>query len=127
MERGISPVVATVLLIAIAVTAGMGVWYWMGSFTASPHIDYDLISVTISDCNGTHVLARNVKAEIADEAADIYNYSNNAVVGYIDFASYPLTIGNSTYVPIVNSSGPLPFSGTFYVFDDDYEDYTFTC
>jgi len=36
MKAGVSPVVATVLLIAIAVIASVGVWFWVSSYTAKP-------------------------------------------------------------------------------------------
>jgi len=34
--KGVSPVVATVLLVAIAVIASMSVWFWVSSYTAKP-------------------------------------------------------------------------------------------
>jgi flagellin-like protein len=36
MAKGISPVVATVLLITIAVIAGTTTWYWVSSYTSKP-------------------------------------------------------------------------------------------
>jgi flagellin-like protein len=36
MRKGVSPVVATVLLIAIAVIAAVAVWYWVSPMTSSP-------------------------------------------------------------------------------------------
>ncbi len=34
--KGISPIVAVVLLIAISIIASVGVWYWVGTFTGKP-------------------------------------------------------------------------------------------
>ena len=36
MQKGVSPVVATVVLIMMAVLAAAAVWYWTASYTAKP-------------------------------------------------------------------------------------------
>ncbi len=50
--RGISPIVAVVLLIAITVIASVGVWYWIGTFTgkkATPNVPSAISANLISD------------------------------------------------------------------------------
>jgi len=122
-------VVAEVLLIAIVVTTSIGIWYWMGSFTQVPVNPNNYISVTVTNCNGTHVLVRNVGVEEANKQATIFK-KDIGIVGYIDLnaTNRRLTSGNSSYVEIVPTGGAvLPFSGTFLITDRNYQEYPFVC
>jgi flagellin-like protein len=127
--KGISPVVAEVLLIAIVITTSVGIWYWMGSFTQVPVSNVDYISIVVTNCNGTHALVRNVGIEDAISPADIFK-KDVGLEGYLDLnnSNMLLRSGNSTYVRIVPSGGtPYLFNGTFIILDRDYQDYTFVC
>lgn len=126
MKKGVSPIVAEVLLIAIVVSTTMGIWYWMGQYQSIPIPELDLIEVSITGCNGSHVLARTVGRETADEAADIYE-KDVGIVGFINFNGTTVKTGNISYVDIINTSKVLPFNGTFFIIDQDYEQYTFVC
>ncbi|MFW5902626.1 MAG: archaellin/type IV pilin N-terminal domain-containing protein [archaeon] len=62
MRKGISPVIAVVLLIAISVIAAVGVWYWVAGLADKPAgADYTQTAFSVQECsidNG-EVLARN--------------------------------------------------------------------
>ncbi|GEM_PF-1125520 len=145
-NKGISPVVAVVLLIAIAVIAAIGVWYWVGAFTGKPPTGgQQQVSLTFESCNGTHVIVRNTGGIAATATASIYN-STPSFVGLLNFTAFPLNPGNVTAVPFCNGSsattmvGACPltttgviipsggkFSGTFTVVDNNYPTFTFSC
>lgn len=126
MKKGVSPIVAEVLLIAMAIMIAVGIWYWISEYSTYPIIELNLIEVSITSCNGTHVLARNIGAFDANRAADIYK-QNGPNVGYLNFNVTTLKSGNSSFVEIVNTSVSLPLSGVYIIVDDDYKTYTFTC
>ncbi len=51
MDKGVSPVIAVVLLVAIAVIAAVGVWYWVGGLASKPAgVDTVQQSFTVEDC-----------------------------------------------------------------------------
>lgn len=126
MKKGVSPVVAEVLLIAMAIMIAMGTWYWVSEYSTYPIVELNLIEVSITSCNGTHILVRNIGAFDADKAADIYR-QNGPRVGYLNFNVTSLKSGNSSFIGIVNTSGSLPISGVHLIVDEDYKTYTFTC
>ena len=109
MEKGISPIVAEVLLIAMAVMIATGIWYWISEYSTYPIVELNLIEISITSCNGTHVLVRNIGAFDADKAADVYK-QNGPRIGYLNFNVTSLKSGNSSFVDIVNISGSLPIS-----------------
>lgn len=62
MKKGISPIVAVVLLIAIAVIAAVGLYFWVGGLatkqpTPNTPIVLNAQSVTCGNGNGTNVVA----------------------------------------------------------------------
>jgi len=126
-SKGISPVVAVVLLIAIAVIAAVGVWYWVSAFTGKPPTGgQEQVAISFENCNGTHVTVRNIGAITIDDAANIYN-STGTLIGFIHFNSTTLSPRDIKFVPIINISGALPFYGSFDVIDPDFPSYKFTC
>ncbi len=55
MRKGVSPVVAIVLLIAIAVISAVAVWTWVGPLTAKPALgSTTFYNFQISRCNPTY-------------------------------------------------------------------------
>lgn len=52
--KGISPVVAVVLLIAIATISAVALWYWVGPMTARPvTIDYTQQKFAVAGCQAS--------------------------------------------------------------------------
>jgi flagellin-like protein len=47
MRNGVSPVVATVLLIAIAVIGSVAVWYWVSPYTSQPALPQSIVGTGI--------------------------------------------------------------------------------
>lgn len=125
MQKGVSPIVAEVLLIALVITTSMGIWYWMGQYTQVPIVKLNLREITITACNQTHVLVRNVGAYRADKVASVIK-QNVGSVGFIDLNGTPLDTGSSTYVKLINTSSS-PLTGTFFVIDSNYREYVFVC
>jgi flagellin-like protein len=77
MRKGISPVVAVVLLIAIAVIAAVAVWYWVSPMTGKPATaDTTQKSVSVSRCYSTYT------------AIDIRNTGGVTIPTDTDFAIY---------------------------------------
>jgi flagellin-like protein len=135
-QKGISPVVAVVLLIAIAVIAAIGVWYWVGAFTGKPPTGpQQQVALSIESCNGSHVTIRNIGGITASAAADIYNTTSGTNIGFIEMnGSGPqnssLSPGAISTVRMCNASNVCPtqkISGTFDIIDADYPSYSFSC
>ena len=132
MKKGISPVVAVVLLIAIAVIASVGVWYWVGSYTGKPNVSGMKKTAEIIKCNRTHVFVQNTGSQELDNNASIYD-ENGAEVGYINFAgiaSGGIKPGASGWVPIYNTSNqqtePLSI-GQYKLLSTGYQEKIFRC
>jgi len=52
MDKGISPVITVVLLIAISMVTTIGVWYWMGEVGAKPEgMEHDEMEILVEDCD----------------------------------------------------------------------------
>jgi len=55
MDKGISPVIAVVLLIAISMVASIAVWYWMADVGAKPEgIEREEMEVRVEDCDSEY-------------------------------------------------------------------------
>jgi len=126
MKKGISPVVAVVLLIAIAVIAAIGVWYWVGVYTGKPPGGaLAKVAISIESCNGTSVLIRNTGGVDALLNADIYDRVG-AYVGVINFSAANLVVKNVSWINI-SDGAQSALSGVYSVTDPDYPSYEFTC
>ena len=123
--KGISPVVAIVLLIAVAVIASVGVWYWVGTYVSKPVLEPVSTAILITDCNTTHVLVRNVGGVPVNLDADIYNTTDK--VGVLNLSGSPLNATQVNYIPIVNASNSSQIItvpvGTYRIIDPAYPDY----
>ena len=93
MRKGISPVVAVVLLIAIAVIAAVAVWYWVSPMTGKPATaDTTQKSVSVSRCYSTYTALdlRNTGGVTIPSGTNfaVY-YSDNGTLanGYVEFNS----------------------------------------
>ena len=76
MRKGISPVIAVVLLIAISVIAAVGVWYWVAELAAEPAgLGDDPVTLSVEDCDttGDEVMIRNpTGTNLEDQTVRIY-------------------------------------------------------
>jgi len=120
MKKGVSPVVATVVLIMMAVMAAVAVWYWVSSSTTKPPLPetsqrgymvtsvYDNASVT--GCNGVDI--KNVGGiSISNVVFEIKDYVSGRPAGpngtdpptlywaYVNITS-EITAGNTTFFNI---------------------------
>ena len=141
MRKGVSPVVAVVLLIAISVIAAVGVWYWVGGMANKPPgVTTILRSIQVTDCNittspviYTTVFVRNNGRLKADRAADIYNADTYVYVGQIMINSTnPVNVSSVSWVLMGNSTGgtnqtTLVTGGRYVIKDGDYPEVQFGC
>jgi len=127
MKKGVSPVVAVVLLIAIAVIAAVGVWYWIGAYTSKPNIQTSQKSFTVSACttDGDKVLVYNNGGEKLTTNAEIYYANGTKTDLSINFSGAPLDTGQSAYVNI--TGGTLSSGATYQIVGGDYPLIQFTC
>ena len=129
MKKGISPIVATVLLIAITVVSAMAVWFWLGNYTNQPvNTGQSFGTLTIKDCNGTSATVRNTGSVTLTANADLYK--SGILVAQLNISGKQLTTGAVGSVPIVNATNTsqvLYVTGTLKILDSDYNDYTFIC
>ena len=119
MNKGVSPVVATVLLIAIAVISAVAVWYWVAPLTgkqAMPEtsqkgyiVSETYFNVTNNTCNGIDLrntggltIASGTIFEIRDYTTGKQvgiNGTNPTIPAYINM-TYDLTPGNTNFYNI---------------------------
>ena len=132
MKKGISPVVAVVLLVAIAVIASVGVWYWVGAYTGKPNVAGTEKSMTISECNGTHVYAQNSGEHKLDGVAAFYD-SSKIHQGYLNFSALAgggVTTDSANWVALYDTSSAqitTAISGSYYVLQSGYQQISFNC
>jgi len=126
MRKGISPVIAVVLLIAISVIAAVGVWYWVAELAGQPAgLDHDQMAVSVEECNAetteNALRIRNTGGVNIDDGteAEIHPHDNATV-----------DIGlNATEVAYRNLDGGDGLdTGTEYtLLADEIPAVTFTC
>ena len=125
MRKGVSPVVAMVLLIAIAVIAAIGVWYWVGAFVGKPPTGgQQKIALSIEGCNGSHLQIRNTGGLALTSNAIVFN-SLGQQAAVINFSSFNLAVKNVSFIPL--NAGTFSYSGTFTITDPSYPSYEFVC
>ncbi len=129
MEKGISPVIAVVLLIAIAVISAVGVWYWVGGLASKPGgVQQAQTGFTIEDCDTDEdqVLIRNTGSIDIASSASVYNSSNDEV-GAIQMNASELVLGVEE-VGYRNVTGANLTSGeTYTVIEGGLPTVQFTC
>jgi flagellin-like protein len=122
--RGVSPVVATVLLIAIAVVAAVGVWYWVGSYTSKPattSTDLKSIDVTCT-ANVQNIIVKNMgTGTMSAVSFTVYN-SNYSGVATFSVSTASLT----SIASALNTTAGL-VAGTYRATSNGYQDEIFTC
>ncbi len=136
MKKGISPVIAVVLLIAIAVIAAVGVWYWAaGLADKPPGAETAQTAFTVGECNlneaetPSNASARIVNTGGVNIGSDrmVTVYSEGEHRGNISF-DLGLEAGEEAYVDLVSTDEDHFTSGTQYtVVDGDFPDITFHC
>jgi flagellin-like protein len=130
--KGISPVVATVLLIAITVIAAMGVWYYMENFASSNMKDVSAMrSIDITNCyapesSGAVLMIKNENSKSVDDEFTIYYKENlSAPSGNPTFS---VTLGSKQgAVGTATTTQPLETSVEYIAIADGFSQITFTC
>ena len=135
--RGVTPIVATVMLIAMTVITAMALWYYVTEI-ASKEIEVPNSETTrelrISSCDADELYAivRNTGASDLNVNADIFNASG-VRAGILNFTqrtsstgSVGLTVGEVDRINITKTVDVF-YPGTYRVFDENYTEVTFTC
>jgi flagellin-like protein len=124
MKKGVSPVVAVVLLIAIAVISAVAVWYWVSPLTARPAVaETTQKSIAVTACyynanpanidvrntGGLSLSARFFEVRYSDNGSAVsYNSSHNA---YANMSS-ALSSGDSKTISVYACSSSSCGSGS---------------
>lgn len=135
MRKGVSPVVAIVLLIAIAVIAAVAVWFWVSPLTGRPATaSTTQKTISIEKCwvSGTTVslLARNsggITIAAAD-SFDIYDQASGVAVTVPTPCAITGTAINSGAAAIVSDATCTLTTGkSYFLRSTGYPDAPFTC
>ncbi len=136
MEKGISPVIAVVLLIAIAVISAVGVWYWVGGLASKPGgVQQAQTGFTIESCDTTagdqKVLVRNTGSTDLTGNASVYDQSNEevGVLRFDNASNGELGVSQVEYVRYDNITvnGSLGSGETYTVIEGGLPTVQFTC
>ena len=117
-RKGVSPIIATVILVLIAVAAGVMLWLWVSGFASTMPAEQQALNeriridaVQVSDGNVT-IYVRNIgKTNVTIGAAYILDTAGNAI-GLNTSVSVMLSPGDIRSVPL-NVAGLM--SGYAYV------------
>ena len=129
--KGVSPVVATVLLIAIAVIVSIAVWYWFGSLTGKPKAAGTVdTSVAITSCKtsvdaGTALNVRNTGGKKVSKTFEVYYADNGSIIETASVVIDNLAAGTSFTVPV--SGATLSTSTTYFLRAGGVPDAPFSC
>ncbi len=134
MRKGISPVVAVVLLIAIAVIAAVAVWFWVGPLTQKPAITTaSQNQLVVEQCDTTNgkVKIRNagaltISAVDSSDHFRVYQHGSSTQIGYINMTQ--LSSGETAWMDFVNTTATSLTAGEQYDIEENkYSTVTFTC
>jgi flagellin-like protein len=124
-RKGISPIIATVILVLIAVAAGVMLWLWVSGFTSAMPAEQQALNeriridaVKVEDGSGgsksVTIYVRNIgKTDVAIGAAYILDTSNTIIASNTDTSSIP-SISPGSVEEVTVSSVQLK-SGYAYV------------
>ena len=134
MEKGISPVVSVVLLIAIAVVAAAGVWFWVAPMFTETQASSTAgkYQVRLTNCRGSAgsqvVSVRNIgTSNTPSTATAVPIYSSTGTrVGNISLA-VGLSAGSYNNSVPLNNETTSALSGTLYIEDSTFAKTTFSC
>ena len=124
-RKGISPIIATVILVLIAVAAGVMLWLWVSGFTSAMPAEQQALNERIridavkvegggGDNKDVTIYVRNIgKTDVAIGAAYILDTSNIIIASTTDTQSMP-TISPGSVKEVKVSLVPLN-SGYAYV------------
>jgi flagellin-like protein len=126
-RKGISPIIATVILVLIAVAAGVMLWLWVSGFTSAMPAEQQALNeriridaVKVKDGGGGNkivtIYVRNIgKTDVAIGAAYILDTSNIIIASNTDAGSMPQISPGSVEEVEVEVSSVLLKSGYAYV------------
>ncbi|MEM3412288.1 MAG: archaellin/type IV pilin N-terminal domain-containing protein [archaeon] len=132
--KGISPVIATVLLIAIAVIGAVALWYWAGGLAGKPPMAQTTQqAITISDCKVTNPGQVNNSAQLTIRntgGVDVSVTNVGVYLGGEEIAKFDVTVavGQLATVTMNADSNKNISTGVVYkVIHGQLPEITFSC
>ena len=127
MKRGISPIVAVVLLIAIAVIAAVGLYFWVGSLTgkqATPNTPKMITANVICNQTGNStILITNIGTEKISSLNTTLKTSDSNVK-IVDCSPNDISSGETASCTITNFHQG---NGTISIYGDNLGAISVTC
>ena len=132
MKKGVSPVVAAVLLIAIAVIAAVAVWYWVSPLTAKPPTaDTTQKSISVEECywaagvGNTYLDIRNTGGVAVTATFTVYNSADPTIATGATVTLTSLASGNVTRAQVAGAV--MGQSTSYFLMAPGIPTATFTC
>ncbi|GEM_PF-4964426 len=121
--KGLSPIIAMVLFIAITVIAGISVYYWVLPYAEKPVLpDTVYRSLIVQSCEGNVIQVKNGGAlVIRNTNFTVYNSTGGEVAW---FYVSELDVGETSYFDM-NAS--LPGSREYTISQTGYQSVSFPC
>lgn len=94
MKKGISPVISVVILMGIAASAAISIYYWIGSFQSQPNKPEapKEISVSVIECNDIGETNKITIRDMSNPGTASINQTENELMA----SNSSLNIGNCT-------------------------------
>lgn len=129
MRKGVSPVVAIVLLIAIAVISAVAVWSWIGPLTSKPPTgattQYSVAILSCYPATDTIDIQNSGGVKISGQAFDLINRNTGVLLNESAVSAQTLTPGETNSSVLV---GHDLTAGTSYALRaQNFPDVEFTC
>ena len=124
--KGVSPVVATVLLIAIAVIAAVGVWFFVQNMTSKQSSAPTMTAFQVESCSvatGNLSLINLGDAAFASKVFQIYYGVNGTALPFATSITLPAGSGSRAVV----SSNNTIISGAYYALASGVPKISFNC
>ena len=126
MRKGVSPVVAIVMLIAISVISAVAVWYWINPMTGKPATaETTQKTITVEECysqSGTLRVRNSGGYTLVNQTFEIYMAAAGTPTGY-NMTVDSLNPGESK---VRNATG-VAFGIQYFLRAQGYPDAYFTC
>lgn len=137
MDKGVSQVISTIILILISVVAAIGVWYWAVQLADKPvRMEEEQARFTVQECEigGDNEYAtltvRNTGTLLIDSSSVTVENRDGAEVTYIDFTQAKhgvLEPEEVAFIEIEHSDGKFEEGGEYTVADEEFPLRKFIC
>ena len=116
-RKAVSPVIATVILVAVAITVAVGVSYWMGGIS-SQYTQFEKVEIQTGygvAVTGGWNITLTVKNSGSADATLTHVFVNDVPIGAYDSKALPAAGTTTTDLPATGLTLTAGQSGTVYV------------